>query len=337
MPVSEEQRKLVHREFTANPKNVESAVRAHLVNCIKATATMMTASENQTSRKAEFAKVVGDQLAEGLYRFRRVEKPLLDLDGTPKLDPKGRAMTAFATEIIEGDAGQPVIDAESPLKQYGIDIAQFSVTSVEYDTATREQFAKKKDASLKAELAKIQVEQARQETQQKIEEGLRMKAEKEAEMNVQVAQAKGEAEMKVAQAEQAKLEAQEAKEKAVIQAQQKLEVAELDLQAAEKEGQAKIVLAEARQKEIDLAGFITEKDKVLAEIAKDRDIGVAAALAGDGGLRLPDKVVSMGGGAGSSGANDLFQVIGVNQTLDLIDKLGTMDTRAKAIPAVATK
>jgi hypothetical protein len=343
MPSSVENRQLVHREFTANIENVKSSVRAHLVNCIKTAATTMTSSENQTSRKAEFAKIIGDQLVDGLYRFKRVEVAVLDISGQPKLAENGKPMTAFATAIVRDKDDMPMIDAQSPLEQYGIEVAQFSITGIKYDPQTLEQFAKKKEASLKAELAKIQVEQAKQETQTKIEEGKRMKAEKDAEMSVQVAQARGEAEMLVTTAEQNKLQAAEIKEKAVIEANQAKEVAVIDanqkqevaviqLAAAQLDAQAKIVLAEARQKEIDLAGFITEKERVLAEIAKERDIGVADKLSG---LQLPDKVIMTGGSGSGDGANQLFSVLGVNQTLDLMDKLSRSDLTAPPAAAVA--
>jgi len=323
MPVQDEQRLLIHREFTADISNVKSSVRAHLVNCIKATATMMTSSENQTSRKAEFAKIIGDQLENGLYRFRRVEKSVLDINGQPKIDESGRTLTAFSTEIVENSDKNPIVDAESPLMQYGIDIAQFSVTSVEYDVLTRDQFAKKKEASLQAELAKIEVEKERQQTQQKIEAGKRMKAEKEAEMNVKVAESRGIAEMEVAKAEQEKLQALQIKEKALIAASQKLEVAELEKEAAMQEAQRMVALAEAKQKEIELGGFISEKEKVTLEISAKRDAMVAAEIAK---LNLPDQVVMMGGGAGGNGANELFSVLGVNQAIGLMEKLRAQNT-----------
>lgn len=323
MPISEEQRLLVHREFEANMSIVEASVRAHLVNCIKATATMMTASENQTSRKAEFAKVIGDQLQEGLYAFRRVEVEVLDVNGQPKTTEDGKKITTFATEIVESKPGIPTIDEVSPLKQYGIEVTQFSVTSVEYDDATREQFAKKKDASLKAELAKIQVEQAKQETIAVQEEGKRLVATKEAEMNVEIAEAEGIAAMAVATAEQQKLQAGFVKETAEIAANQALEVAKLNKMAAEEEAQTIVLLAEAEQQKIELAGYITETDRVLAEIAAKRDAMVFEAMSK---MQMPNIVNIGGAGAGGSGGGDLsmmMEALGLNAMIDLNTKMGS--------------
>ena len=72
-PTDKEHRLLLHQDFNANPKNVIDAVRSHLTNCIKSTGPMMSASENQASRKAEFNQVVEEQLVNGLYEMRRTE------------------------------------------------------------------------------------------------------------------------------------------------------------------------------------------------------------------------------------------------------------------------
>ena len=47
----------LHQDFNANPGNILDAVRSHLTNCIKSTGPMMSASENQASRKADSTNV----------------------------------------------------------------------------------------------------------------------------------------------------------------------------------------------------------------------------------------------------------------------------------------
>ena len=326
MPTSDEDRLLVHREFGADMASVEASVRAHLVNCAKATATMMTASENQTSRKAEFAKVIGDQLQNGLYRFKRIEVPVLDINGQPKLTEDKTQITTFATETVKDRDGNVIIDAVSPLKQYGIEVTQFSVTSVEYDSQTRDQFAKKKDASLKAELAKIQVEQAKQETMKVVEEGKRQVASKQADMNVQIAEAEGKAAMKVAQAEQEKLEAEFLKQKAEIEASKVLEVAKLEKLASIEQAEAQKLLADAREYQLEKGGAISERDKVLAEIQKERDIGVASAWANGKNRLTPDTVVTGNSGTGGTG--------GLNDTLLSLKLMESMNMITPTAPVV---
>ena len=81
------------------------------------------------------------------------------------------------------------------------------------------------------------------------------------------------------------------KAQAVTQAQQKVEVALQDKQEAETlkaiaqikaeraelDKKAVISAAEAKAKEIEIAGGLSEKDKILATIKADRDAKVAAA------------------------------------------------------------
>ena len=88
-----------------------------------------------------------------------------------------------------------------------------------------------------------------------------------------------------------------------------------------------ITLAEATQKQIALAGNITEKEKTLETIYADRDVGIAKELAG---LKLPSQIVMTGSNGGSNGGADgLFNVMGVNATLDLMHKLATTNNVVK--------
>ena len=357
MPVSEDKRLLIHREFTGNKENVIAAVRSHLLNSVKATATMMTATENQTSRKTEFAEVINGQLVKGLYQMRRIEKDAIDFSGKAKLDVNGKTLTTYATDIVLDDKTKlPIVLQESPLKQYDIDVTQFSITSVDYDDETRKQFALKKDATLKTELAKVEVEQARMLTEKAVQLGLKTVAEAQATANTEAAGqviaaqrdkqlAEIAAQKQVAIAAQETLQATQVKEKVLVEASKALEVAkvtkaqaevlatqELEVAKVQKaaaiENAAKIItLAEATQKQIALAGNITEKEKVLATIFADRDVGIAKELAG---LKLPSQIVMTGSNSGSSGGADgLFNVMGVNATLDLMHKLATTNNVVK--------
>ncbi len=65
MPTTEAARVKLHKDFQGNPENVLDALRAHLVYCITASGPVMSASENQSSRKAEFNLIVEEQIAKG--------------------------------------------------------------------------------------------------------------------------------------------------------------------------------------------------------------------------------------------------------------------------------
>jgi hypothetical protein len=312
LPTTNEQRLLIHQRFNANPENLASAVRAHLTNCINAAGPVMSASENQASRKSEFNQIVEDQLSQGLFKMRRTTIELDDLSVIEEAkDENGNKIThekkarVQATELVRGQDGKPIVIQESPLRPYGITIDQFSITHIDYDPTTLDQFAAKKKSYLAAEQAKAE---RQQEVQQRLmieERGRRQVAEVQATENQKKEQA-------VIQAEQKAQVAIINKAEAVTAAQQRTEVAEqnrqeteklreiaaIKVQTAELEKKASIARAEATQKSIELGGGISEKERVLAEYEMKARIGVADALA-----KTQAPGVLIAGGAGGGDAN----------------------------------
>jgi hypothetical protein len=303
-PVTEELRRKAHRDFAGQPDNMSEAVRAHLINVIKASAPLMSASEHQSARKAEFTQIVDAQLRNGLYKMRKVERELKD-----RTDENGEPILVFATEIITDDDGMPIIAQISPLQEYGIQVLQFSVTETQYDENTRRQFEAKKQSYLKAEQSKAEREQEVQQRLMVEEKGLREKAEITAQANVEKAQATIAAlkEKEVAETEASKLleVARLNKETAETKAAQQLEVAKLEAQAAEENARAILVLAEAEEKRILKAGAITEEQEILAKIWADRDVRVAEKLSQ---IEVPNVIMSGGQGGNTSTMENLINL-----------------------------
>jgi len=297
LPVDMKQRRELHRRFSGNAENIKGAIRSALINICKNTAPLMSASEHQSARKAEFAQYVEDQLRDGQYEMRRESSKFKD-----SADKDGKEITIFKTKIVLDDKLKPKIAQKSPLEEYGFKVIQFSVTGTDYDEQTRKQFAAKKDAFLKAELAKSIKEEEVQKRLQVIEAGLRKKAEMEATMNVEKIQAVIAAEKEKEVAEQQKLQAE-------IKANQLLAVSEIEkkqaavkLEQAQLDADAKIVLAKAKQQEIELSGAIMEETRVLAEIEKETRIGVAKEFGtGFGNAKLP-MIMNFGGSSGAAQA-----------------------------------
>lgn len=339
MPLEKAKRLQLHQLFGGNMDNIEHAIHAHLVNCIKNTGPLMSATENQTSRKGEFTQAVEDQLRHGLYSMKRIRVKLLD-----RVDDKGDPIYVDATDIIKNDTGVPIRVDKSPLEQYGIELQQFSITETEYDEKSKAQFGAKQDALLAAEKSKAQREQEIQQKLMVVAQGERQVAEIEAAANQVKAKAVTEGKQKVEVAEQTKLEAETAanqqlavakiaKEQAETEAKKAAEVARIDaernasilkirtdaeLKAAENLANAKkleasgiIAIAEAEQKKIQLGGAVKESDRVLADIARDRDIQVAKALSN---IHVPSTIIQ-GGGSGGQGQGDNFTQYLLNLTM----------------------
>lgn len=299
-PSTIEKKREFHRLFGGNTNNVKNAVWGHLSNVLKASGPLMSASENQTSRKSEFNNVVSEQLNAGLYEMRRVERELKD-----QFDDKGKPITVYATEIVSDKNGMPHVTQASPIAEMGIAVTMFSITEIEYDRVTQDQFAQKKNAFLAAEKAKAQREEEVQQRLMIEQRGLREKAETEAKSNQEKAMAviSAQKEKEVAETNAQKLlaVAKLDKETAETAALKQLEVARLERQAAEENAKKVIELAKAEKERIDLGGALTEEKKILAEIAAQRDVEVAKALAG---VSVPSTVIT-GGGAGADNGSSV--------------------------------
>jgi regulator of protease activity HflC (stomatin/prohibitin superfamily) len=287
LPVDADKRKLLHQTF-ANVDNVKQAVRAHLINCVKNTGPMMSATDNQAGRKGEFNQVVEEQLRKGIYAMRRVTVEIADQTmpevpvlGASTQPAKPQPIRVQATEIVkDAKTGEPLIVEKSPLAEYGITIQQFSITGVDYDDPTIQQFAAKQKAILASESAKAEREKELQQTATVVQQGLRQKAEIEASENVKKAQQVIQAEAKAEVAQQAKLEAE-------TLARQKLAVAQLDKDAAETkaqqdlqirktaadaEAQAVILTAEAAAKAKQMAA---QAEAQAAKIKAEQELAIA--------------------------------------------------------------
>ena len=315
LPSNKEERRKLHQDFQGDQRNILDAVRAHLVNCIKASGPVMSASENQASRKAEFNLIVEEQLSQGLFKMRRRQIELEDLTEiiTTGVDDDGNAITeekkatVTTTEIVTGENGQPIVIQPSPLQLYGIDIMQFSITEIEYDEQTLKQFAAKKESFLNAERSKAQ---RQEEVQQRLmidEQGRRQVAQIKAEENQKkeraLIQASQREEVAEIEKRQAVIEAErkvEVAEKAKLEAEQFKQIAQIEAETAELKKAAAISEAEARQQQIEIAGGITEKERILAEIQMRRDVEVAKQLAN---VRTPSVVMQGGEDGGNMMSN----------------------------------
>jgi hypothetical protein len=303
-PTTEEERKEFHRQFSGNIENARTSVKAHLNQCIKAASPLMSSSENQSARKAEYAQICESMLRDGLFKMKRVERELKD-----RFDEEGKPITVEATEILLDEDGVPQIKRASPLSGYGIEIMQFSVTATDYDAETRKQFAAKKEAFLYAEQAKAERERQVQERLKTIEQKLAEKAEIEGEAEKEKAKQTIEAEMRVAVEQQQKLEeetrankllevAKIEKMEAETRANKDLEVAKIQANAALERKKAVIADAEAKQKAIELSGEITNLEQYLidAEVTKAEKVANAIAQ-----IKVPSVMISGAGGVGGEG------------------------------------
>jgi len=283
-----------HKKMGGTTLTIKSKTKAYLTECIKVTAPLMSSTEHQVARKADFSRKVEDQLSDGIYDMRETTKVLID-----RVDEAGNPVSVPATEILrDEETDKPIIAKESPLVvDYKMQIVQFSIKGTVYDEETLLQFAAKKAQFLSAETSKSEREAMVQEALKIKAEGLKDKAQAEAEANVKKATAVIAAEQLAEVALQAKVEAEtkasmtlEVAKIAQEEAQVKLDIADLDAQAV-------IVLATAEREKIELAGALTELEEaqIKAQIQMADDVSKNLS-------QIPVPLITMGGnGSGSGG------------------------------------
>ena len=220
---------------------------------------------------------------------------------------------------------------EQNLLSEGIDVVSFNCAGLpKYDTETVEQFARQKEADLAKRLAsaekeKLEAEILKTEANYKRELAeFRGKAEAEtAKMTTEAERTKTLAEIAAQQkVEVEKLE----KEQMLVKASKELEVAEITKQTEQKQleiikikADQKIADAQAKQKEIELSGAITEQERVKLEFDMKTKIGVAAEMAKTYAHWNP-QVIQVSGGNGN-----------VSSTTSSLDNFLNMEAAKAAI------
>jgi hypothetical protein len=331
LPTDKDDMLAFHKKMNGNPLQIKNKVKAHLIECMKSTAPLMSSTEHQVSRKSEYSQTVENQLRDGVYDMKQVRKVLAD-----RFDAEGLPVSVAATEVLMGENGRPVIAKRSPLTEdYKLSITQFSIKGTDYDPETLKQFSAKKEQFLAAEQSKAEREAMVQEALKIEAEGLKDKAQAEAEANVHMATAVIAAELKANVALQHKIEmetqAQEklsvaeiSKQEQLMIAGAKLEVAEIAAQEAEAKKRAMISEAEGRKQAIELSGAITELEQAMIDAEVQKATNVSKNLAT---IKVPN-VMFIGGKDGSGGsditehlinirlmeASDLFEKVNVNKS-----------------------
>ena len=215
------------------------------------------------------------------------------------------------------------------LKGMGITVDKVELTDLNFDLDTLALFKAQQKAILlgkQAESKEIQYKMELKETMAKYKKQIaeesgkaemkKMTAVTDAQREKELAEISANKKVSVAEFEkkealirQQKLVemAELMKQEALVRAKQKEEIAQIELVQARLDAQSKIALAEARQKEIQLSGAITEKERVLAEILANKQVAIAKAYGSAiAGATFP-KTIIMGSGKDSGDAG-LFKM-----------------------------
>lgn len=321
MPVTTEKRIELHRHFgEGGEEAIREAIEHHLINCLKNTGPLMSGSEHQSQRKAEFYQVVSDQLTKGLYTMERVKQKI---ERNDRIEGFGDDQDVqYITRIKRDTNGQAVLSAPSPLAEYGITLVQYNQTDTIYDKDTETQINAKRNSYQLAEQAKAGVEKEHQKLQEVIEKGRLAVANVEAEQQKTkkgiLVNAQKDLDVKgIKQREEVTIaeQAVAVAEENLKQVKTELETSKVSVKIAEAEAKALVALSEATRAKVDQGGALSEREKMFAEMRMKRNSAIAKSIAD---IPSPRTVIvgegkSGPGGSGSSTNETLMNLIMLEQ------------------------
>ncbi len=254
--------------------------------CVYMTGPLMSSKESYAEKRTSLIFYIEDQIKSGVYKTTQEEVKTKDpITGADK--------TITVAKIVMDKDGTPLRQEEAVLAQYGIRTSNFAVTELPYDKAVEAQITQQQSITMAVQTA--------------------MAKAKEAEQNSITVSKEGEA-----NATKAKWEQEVLKAKAVVLAQQQLEVATLEKKSAEQEKQKQILLGEGESTRKKLVmnadGALEKKIEALVEINKN----YANAIKEYKGQWVPGVVMNdTKGGTAGSGANDLIDLLKVKTAKEL--------------------
>jgi regulator of protease activity HflC (stomatin/prohibitin superfamily) len=316
LSLKEDEQLALHKDFKNYDAVVHDLIRQTVASSLKQTASLMKAEETYSSRRAEFISLSEDQIIKGIFDTVSTEKIIKDVSGQDFIQ---RSVT-----IKTGDDGNPVVKKDSPLTRYHVQIIDFNIKDIDFDSTIDNLIAKKKEAEQQKVVAKANAEKAKQDAITAREQGeariAQAKAEEEVAKIREVTQALKAKEVAKLNAEKrkqvAELDAQKEKNVAELDAARDLEVAKFERKAATEQAAAKVELAQAEAKKNTLLVKAGLTPLEAAEINMNTKIGVARELAK---LKLPQTFIGAGGGSG--GAADPFTAIGLESLLKINDRM----------------
>ena len=261
-------------------------------NALRLTANLMSARESYSEKRADFVFWAWDQVQNGIYETEEETRKVLD-------PVSGQEVTKTFKIIKTKEDGSPSYQ-RNPLEGLGITLVNFEVKLFDYTEKVREQIGTQQSALMAVATAMAKAQQAEQEA-------LMVEAEGKA----NVARDRYEEEQKkiraIVQAQERLDVAELEKSRALVEAQQRLEVAELDRQSAGAKKQEEILIGqgEAERKRLVLQADGALQEKLRAYVQAQQVWASAYAQ------RQVPTLVMGGGGAGDTdqASNDFAQMM----------------------------
>lgn len=219
LPLDQEAMRRLHSQYKSQSAVQQNLVETVTNKSIYLVGTLMSSKESYAEKRNDLIHYVADQVQNGIYRTRQKTEWIKD----PITNQDKQVITA---EIVMRE-GKPERQEEAVLTQFGIRAFNFTIVKMPYDAVVEAQIKQQQALSMQVQTSIAEKAQAEQQAQ--------------------TAEAQGRAAAAVAKWQQEAIKA-----KAVVVAQQELEVqttnATRDKQVAETQAQQRLAVAEFDRK-----------------------------------------------------------------------------------------
>ena len=284
----------IHKHFRSYEALIKDTVKQVVAEATILTASLMTAEESYTTKRAEFSQLAYDQLLNGVY--------LTEAEALTVKDSKTGEQVTKQVVRIQRDEKGIAERKESVLAKYGIKVGQFVIKDIDYEATVAGQIQSKQQALMQVVSAKANAERAIQD---------RLTAEEVGRKNVAVA----------------KYEQEVKKQQAVTEAEQRLEVAKLNRASEEQNKLANIAKGEGEgeyRRKIMVADGALDKKLEAWKFAQER---WAEAFANSKNPVVPGIVMGQAPGGVGNGVSQFMELLGAKAARDL-----QLEIQAKSNP-----
>lgn len=255
---------------------MEQLVYPHLGRVFRLTANLMSAKQSFNEKRADFDAMAYDQLLNGIYKTQTKTKKVDD-------PVTGKTRTVEYKVILMDENGNPQRE-QNPIFGTGLSFDAFRVKSIQYSPVVNTQIEEQRKAIMEVETA--------------------IAESKRAEQDAKTVEMKGKAEVM-----KAKYEREQEKIRAVVAAEQQLEVAKLEKAAAAETKQKLILLGqgEAERKKLVMEADGALQQKLDAYVAVNEVY--ADAIQNYKGNWVPVTVMGSNSKNSANGAQDLINLL----------------------------
>lgn len=164
MPLVVEKIKALHKDFGSFDAIEVSLIRPSLQKVVYNVGPTMSSTESSAERRPEIPKYIDDQLLNGPYMTKTVQRIVKDLI-------TDQDKTAQVVEIALGNDGKPIRETKSQITEYGLQLQPVAIVDIRYDSVVENQIKERQKATTQVQISIANARKAEQDAITTAEQG----------------------------------------------------------------------------------------------------------------------------------------------------------------------